>query len=360
MLKENTATEANELPLYLQRELKPLVRKIDEEHYYPKDFLCSLGEKGYYTSKSLMKKDVSLREFQLVEEVSKVCMTTGFVLWCHLAALTYVRNSRNDYLTTKLLPKLEDGTLLAGTGLSNPMKFYADIERLHLKAERKDGGYIVSGALPSVSNIADEHWFGAVAEVNDDQRIMLFIPCNTDGLLLKENKGYMGINGSATYGCRFHNCFIPDEWVISEDADTFVEKIRPIFLLYQIPMGLGVTSASVQSIEKAGNRQAGCNQYLPVQAEELESELRCQREDIYSYLESNFENLRWQPLIQFRLDITYLTLKAANASMIHNGGAGYLNVSRPVRRLRETYFLANLTPTVKHLEKMLANPENGN
>ncbi|WP_156418783.1 acyl-CoA dehydrogenase family protein [Lentibacillus amyloliquefaciens] len=355
MIKENTATEIEALPLYLQEELKPLVRKIDAEHYYPKDFLSSLGIKGYYASDSLEEKDVSLREFQLLEEVSKVCMTTGFVLWCHLAALTYVRYSHNQYLTEEILPKLEDGTVLAGTGLSNPMKFYAEVERLHLKAERTEGGYILSGALPSVSNLAEGHWFGAVAEAENGRRVMLFISCDADGLSLKAKNNYMGINGSATYACRFNDCFIPDEWVISEDADTFIEQIRPIFLMYQIPLGLGVTDASIQSIQKARNKQAGCNHYLPVQADELENELMTQRQNIFQYIESNTGELEWQPLVQFRLDMTYLTLKAANASMIHSGGAGYMNVSNPARRLRETYFLVNLTPTVKHLEKILAS-----
>ncbi|GLH62973.1 ABC transporter substrate-binding protein [Parageobacillus sp. G301] len=58
-------------------------------------------------------------------------------------------------------------------------------------------------------------------------------------------------------------------------------------------------------------------------------------------------------LYRIRLNVTYLTLKAVHGSMLHHGGAGYLQQSDPSRRLRESYFLANLTPTVKHLEKVL-------
>ena len=46
-------------------------------------------------------------------------------------------------------------------------------------------------------------------------------------------------------------------------------------------------------------------------------------------------------------------VEAVQASMLHNGSAGYLKDSAPSRRLREAYFYANLTPTVKHLEKVL-------
>jgi hypothetical protein len=57
--------------------------------------------------------------------------------------------------------------------------------------------------------------------------------------------------------------------------------------------------------------------------------------------------------VQIRLDVTNQTLKAAHACMLHQGGAAYLQHSDPSRRLREAYFLANLTPTIGHLEKMI-------
>ena len=55
----------------------------------------------------------------------------------------------------------------------------------------------------------------------------------------------------------------------------------------------------------------------------------------------------------FRLQSAYLTLEAVQASMLHNGSAGYLQNCAPSRRLREAYFYANLTPTIKHLERVL-------
>ncbi|SIS39634.1 acyl-CoA dehydrogenase family protein [Salimicrobium flavidum] len=333
----------------IQEELKPIVSKIDIDHHYPESFLKKLGEYGWFQSTSLSSAEVSLREFRLTEDVSAVCMTTGFTLWCHLAAMTYLRHTSNEYLQSEVLPSLEDGTVLAGTGLSNPMKFYGDMERLLLKAERTDGGYSLSGTLPSVSNLGRGHWFGAVAETYDGRRIMVFTPCDTEGLELKEKVDYLGINGSATYRCKFRQAFIPDRWVISEDADSFVEEVRPYFLMYQLPLGLGVTRSSIDSMKRISRKQGGCNQYLPVQPEEIETEWEKLRGRV---IQTITEGFTWESAVDQRLDVTYLTLKAANAGMLHNGGAGYLNVSAPARRLRETYFLVNLTPSVKHLEKM--------
>ncbi|MEW8987167.1 MAG: acyl-CoA dehydrogenase family protein, partial [Bacillus sp. (in: firmicutes)] len=258
------------LAVLIQEQLKPFVRRIDAEAYYAEGFLKSIGKAGFLNSDTGVDFSTEVR---VVEEVSKVCMTTGFNLWCHLASLTYIRNSENRYLKEEILPQLENGQLLGGTGLSNPMKYYAGLETLHLKATRTDKGYSVNGQLPSVSNLGKDHWFGIIAEVSPDQRMMAVVPCNAEGLTLKAKLEYLGVNGSATYSCAFNEVTIPEEWIVSHDVDSFIVKIRPAFVLYQIPLGLGVTEASIGSIRQVCNKQGGCNDFLPIQPDELEKEL---------------------------------------------------------------------------------------
>ncbi|QQE74354.1 acyl-CoA/acyl-ACP dehydrogenase [Brevibacillus composti] len=337
----------------IHQTVKPIVKKIDEEACYPLAFFEALGHSGLLQSAGRTDQEVLGQGVRLVEETAKTCMTTAFNLWCHMAALTYVRKSENSFLRRSILPKLENGELRGGTGLSNPMKYYAGLERLCLKAERVRGGYTISGQLPSVSNLGPDHWFGIVAAVEEKYRVMALVPCRADHLVLKEKRNYLGLNGSATYACEFRGVFVPDEWVISEEADDFIKEIRPPFLLYQIPLGLGVTEASISSIEKVKGKQGGCNQYLPVQAEDLREELLPLREELYRLSVSAELAEKWPELVKLRLAVVHLTSKAVYASMLHHGGAGYLQASDPSRRLRESLFLVNLTPTVKHLEKLV-------
>ena len=65
------------------------------------------------------------------------------------------------------------------------------------------------------------------------------------------------------------------------------------------------------------------------------------------------DDLDWKEIAKVRLSTVYLTLETVQAAMLHNGSAAYLKVSPSARRLKEAYFFANLTPTIKHLEKML-------
>lgn len=343
------------LETIIAEQLKPFVRKVDEEAYYAQEYLQELGKAGFFSSQHVPIHELLEKEAKLVEETATYCMTTAFNLWCHLAALTYVRNSKNAYLQDNLLPKLENGEVLGGTGLSNPMKYYAGLEKLHLKAKRTSEGYIVSGTLPAVSNLAESHWFGLVAEVNEKERIMAIVPCNAAGLKLKEKKHFLGLNGSATYACQFYDVLIPEQWVIAEDADSFVESIRSSFVYYQIPLGFGVTDASIDSIKHVRNRQNGSNRYLPIQPEELEKDLTNLRNRAKQIVKEQKDlQQAWMDIVNIRLDTVYLTTKAIHANMLHAGGAAYIKKSDPARRMRESYFLVNLSPTVRHLEKMVA------
>jgi alkylation response protein AidB-like acyl-CoA dehydrogenase len=349
----DTADRSIILDDLVKQQLKPFVKKIDAEAYYARDYLLSLGKSGFLSSEQLSDIEIRLNGVTLVEETAKSCMTTAFNLWCHLAALTYLRTSDNMYLRETVLPQLENGERLGATGLSNPMKYFAGLEKLHLKAERVDGGYSVTGQLGAVSNLGPDHWFGVVAQAEGDQRVIALVSCEVEGLELKEKVGYLGLNGSATYSCKFSEVFIPDEWVIAEHADSFVQQIRPNFVVYQIPLGLGIISESIQGIEQARNRQCGCNSYLKIQKDDLETEYEELRERFYRLIGNSDLNSQLELLLRTRLDTAYLTLKAVHACMLHQGGAAYIQNSDASRRLREAYFLANLTPTIKHLEKVL-------
>lgn len=337
------------LQALIEEKLKPFVKKIDEEAYYAEDFLLELGKAGLFASTQKDEQTILLDELTIVQETAKVCMTTAFCLWCHLAALTYIRKTDNEPLRAKILPLLERGEVLGATGLSNPMKFYAGLEKLHLTAQRIDGGYVINGILPAVSNLGANHWFGAIAH-NGEQEVMVFVNTDHEHITLKEKNHFLGVNGSATYTCKFDNVFVGDGYVVAQEASTFVDSIRPTFVLYQIPLGFGVVAAAIEGIEKVKTKQNGCNEYLQVQADELKEKLQYLQELLQALVQSGDVTL--QAICQIRLQGVYQTLAAVQANMLHNGSAGYIAGSTPSRKLREAYFLANLTPTVRQLEKM--------
>lgn len=345
-------TDLMVLDQIINEQLKPIIKKIDQEGFYPKEFLKAIGNSGLLNSNNAKKEDVRFRELQLIEETAKYCMTSAFVLWCHLGALTSARMSNNLFIKNELLPSLESGEILGGTGLSNALKYYAGIDVIRLKAERTEGGYNISGTLPSVSNLGEDHWFVILASLNQHQRMMGIIPVNVKGLNIEKKASFIGLNGSATYSCDFNKVFVPNNWIITEEVDKFISKIRPTLALYQIPLGIGVSDASLQSILESCSKNMEANQYLKPQPEELRQELQFNRERTYEYGKTSELTKVEKEILLVRLDIVHLTSKAVYADMLYSGGPAYMKNSEPYRRLRESYFLVNLTPTVKQLEKL--------
>ena len=334
----------------IDEKLKPVVKKVDEQAHYAEDYIFALGEAGFFQSANKEQSRVLQDEATVVRETAKVCMTTAFCVWCHLAALTYLRNSENTYLKQVVLPTLENGEKLGATGLSNAMKFYSGLEKLHLTAEKTGDGYVINGVLPAVSNLGNRHYFGAIATI-DTREVMVLVSTDRVGLEMNERIGFIGVNGSATYTCKFDNVHIPADFVIAEDAKAFCDVIRPTFIYYQVPLGAGVIAAAADGIEKVKAKQNGCNDYLKVQAAELQGHY----DRIDAELQHLASNLTLKDVVNVRLQAVHDTLAAVQANMIHNGAAGYVEGSVPSRKLREAYFFANLTPTVRHLEKIKSN-----
>lgn len=332
--------------------LKPFIRQIDENASYPKEFLSAVGKAGFFNSNNIQKELVSYGDIYLIEETAKYCMTSAFTLWCHLAALSSVRLSNNPVLKNDLLPLLESGDVLGGTGLSNALKYYAGLEPIRLNAERTDGGYTITGCLPSVSNLDDDHWFVILASLNPKQRIMCMIPVKLKGLVLKSKMDFIGLNGSATSSCFFHNVFIPDKWILTEEADEFIPKVRPILALYQIPLGIGISQAAIDSIVKSHSKNIEVNQHIKPQPRELIDEIQCISKRTYEHAQASNITIIWTEILRTRLEIAKVTLKVVQADMLYSGGQSYIQGSDPFRRLREAYFLANLSPTIKQLETL--------
>ena len=62
-------------------------------------------------------------------------------------------------------------------------------------------------------------------------------------------------------------------------------------------------------------------------------------------------------VVQARLSASELALRASQATMLHAGASAYRLHSVYDRKLREAYFVAIVTPALKHLKKLLYDLE---
>ena len=341
--------------------LAPLVQSIDREGYYPGEVLRALGEAGVYRHQLAAPRGDNdyVAAILAMSEVSRVCMSTGFMTWCQDVCGLYIEQSGNSALIQRRLEDHAAGVTLGGTALSNPMKTFSGIETMQLKATPVAGGYRVSGTLPWVSNIGPGHYFGAIAQVegNDaSHQVMFLLDCDAPGVMLRRCPAFSGMEGTNTFSVRVDNLLVDDSSLIADPVAPYLKRIKGAFILLQTGMALGVVSAAIGSIKEVESRLGHVNRFLDDRPEQLAAQADELTQRILRLAASPFDGSQEHLIgvLQARADGSVLALRASQSALLHQGARGYLMTSAPQRRVREAHFVAIVTPALKHLRLELA------
>jgi len=346
-----------------QGPLAAVVESIDRTGYYPRAELQQLAALGAMSAH--LEGDAGPGDFGLsiraMAEASRVCGATGFMMWCQAVCGLYMQQSGNPALNGAVLMAHVRGDTLGGTALSNPMKSYAQIESLLLKATPVEGDYIVNGSLPWVSNLGPDHACGAIAAVvNGDEHIgrevMFLLRCNAPGVELRECPSFSAMEGTGTYALRLKDHFIGADDVIADAAKPFIARIRAAFVMLQCGMAVGVTQGAIDSIWEVEAQLGHVNQFLEDRPDALQAELDALTARVMKLAETPYN-----ASVEFFIDVldarahgAELSLRAAQSALLHQGARGYLMSSAVQRRVRESHFVAIVTPAIKHLRKEIA------
>jgi alkylation response protein AidB-like acyl-CoA dehydrogenase len=344
---------ADRIAALAKSELTPILQEIDDGEIYPDQALRKFGESGAWSAHADLRDTINA-----ISAIGEVCGATAFMAWCQDTLVWYILNSENAALKAKYLANAASGKLLGGTGLSNPMKSFFGIEKLKLKGRRTEGGWLVRGALPWVSNLGPDHMFGTIFEVEDGgEKVMFLADCADANVTLTPCKPFLAMDGTGTYAVQFRDAFIPDDQVLAAPAMPFIRKIRAGFILMQMGMGLGLIHDCVAIMHSVKPSLAHVNCFLPQQPEDFGALLAELEAETMRLAATPYDgsNAYWRRVVELRLRAGDAAVAAAHAAMLHCGARGYLKSHRAQRRLREAYFVAIVTPATKQLRKMLAD-----
>ena len=209
---------------FAENEVKPLAKKVDAEEYFPKETvekMRKLGMMGIYfpTEVGGAGGDV-LSYVMAVEELSKVCGTTGVIVSAHtsLCAAPIYENGTPEQ-KAKYLPKLCSGEWLGAFGLTEPGAG-TDAQGQQTIA-KEDGDYwVLNGSKIFITNAGFADVFIVIAVTDNvlDKRgrptklCSAFIVERTDpGFSVGKAEDKMGIRGSSTCELIFEDCRIPKD-----------------------------------------------------------------------------------------------------------------------------------------------------
>lgn len=344
-----------------QQQLKPLAGKIDQEGFYPQQFLHQLGAQDGFSLISENQRHVDLPHvIQSIAAVGRYCGSTAFLAWCQSASAWYLQNAKVEATKARYFEKVATGEVLTGTGMSNTVKHLAGIERIHLKAQQLEEGYRIEGTLPWVSNVAEDNCVIVTAAVDTGGYVMFITHGNADNLTLRQCPEFSGMQGTATYSLHFRGVTVSADQVLAHPHQflDFMKTIKPGFVISQCGFGLGVIDASIARIAESNRTHSHVNQYL----DDQEEFLRDARDGALQQslaLAQRIHQGEVNPLdvLQLRAEASELTMKAANSAVLHAGARGYLIRDSAHRILREAVFVAIVTPALKHLRKEIHDLE---
>jgi hypothetical protein len=127
--------------------------------------------------------------------------------------------------------------------------------------------------------------------------------------------------------------------------------IRAKFVLLQTGWAAGVIQGGLQSMRAVQSSLGHVNRYLDVQPAQLQDEFDQWWDDTLalSRMAPDGSDEGFVAVLKARARGSVLSLKSAQAGLLHQGARGYVMTSPVQRRIRESHFVAIVTPALKHI-----------
>ena len=216
---------------FAENEVKPLAEEIDETERFPMETIekaAKLGMMGIYFPKKYGGAGGDVLSYAMcVEEMSKVCGTTGVIISAHtsLCCAPIFENGTEEQ-KMKYLPDLLSGRKLGAFGLTEP-NAGTDASGQQTTAVLDESGenYILNGSKCFITNGNVAETFVVFAMTNPklgNKGISAFIVEKSfPGFSTGKHEKKMGIRGSSTCDLIFEDCIVPKANLLGKEGDGF-------------------------------------------------------------------------------------------------------------------------------------------
>ncbi|MGP1514930.1 MAG: acyl-CoA dehydrogenase [Bacteroidales bacterium] len=221
---------------FAENEVKPLAAEIDEQERFPMETvekMRKIGIMGIPIPKQYGGQGGTTQMYSMaVEELSKVCATTGVVVSSHTSLCAEpILIFGTEEQKMKYLPKLSSGEWIGAFGLTEP-NAGTDAAMQQTTAVDTGDKWILNGNKIFITNAsyADVYVVFAMTDKSlGTKGISAFIiEKDFKGFSIGKKEKKLGIRGSATCELIFENCEVPKENLLGKEGKGF--KIAMITL----------------------------------------------------------------------------------------------------------------------------------
>ncbi|MBQ3164201.1 MAG: acyl-CoA dehydrogenase [Lachnospiraceae bacterium] len=218
---------------FAEKEVKPLAQEVDETEQFPRGTVEKMAKNGFLgipVPKEYGGQGCDPLTYAMcVEELSKVCGTTGVIVSAHTSlCCDPIQTYGTEEQKQKYLVPLAKGEKLGAFGLTEPGAG-TDAQGQQTKAVLEGDEWVLNGSKIFITNgkEADIYVIFAVTGIIEKRgkkvkEISAFIvEKGTPGFTFGTKEKKMGIRGSATYELIFTDCRIPKENLLGAQGKGF-------------------------------------------------------------------------------------------------------------------------------------------
>lgn len=214
---------------FAEKEVEPTAAERDEEERFDRsifDKMAELGLTGIPWPEEYGGIESDYVSYVIaVEELSRVCASTGVTLSAHLSLASWpIFKYGNEQQKKNFLTRLATGEALGAYALSEPGAG-SDVASMKTVAKRDGNDYVLSGSKVWITNGGVADIYIVFAKTDPDAKhkgISAFIvEKGTEGFSFGKKEKKLGIRSSPTTELIFENCRIPKENMLGAEGDGF-------------------------------------------------------------------------------------------------------------------------------------------
>lgn len=219
---------------FAEKYIRPYVMEWDESQHFPREVFKKMGEQGFMgvlVPEEYGGSGLGYFEYAaVVDEIAQVCGSVGLSTAAHNSLCTgHILYFANEAQKKKYLPKLASAEWIGAWGLTEP-NTGSDALRMKTVAKKVDGGWILNGAKNWITHGLSGDVAVVLARTGDllDSRgISAFIvERGTEGFKGGKKENKLGMRASETAEMIFEDCFIPDENLLGEEGQGFIQAMK--------------------------------------------------------------------------------------------------------------------------------------
>jgi len=344
---------------FAETEVKPLAQEVDETEVFPRgtvEKMAKVGFLGIPVPKEYGGQGCDPLSYAMcVEELSKVCGTTGVIVSAHTSlCCDPIQTYGTEEQKQKYLIPLAKGEKLGAFGLTEPGAG-TDAQGMQTKAvfDEATNEWVLNGSKCFITNgkEADVYVIFAITDIVEDKKgrkqkkfSAFIVEKGTEGFTFGTKEKKMGIRGSATYELIFQDCRIPAENLLGQRGKGFPIAMHTLdggrigIAAQALGIAAGALEATINYVKerKQFGRAIGAFQNTQFQLADMATKVEAARMLVYKAAMAKATQASYTvEAAQAKLYAAEVAMEVTTKAVQLHGGYGYIREYDVERMMRD-------------------------